>query len=142
MVTEADKEAAANQKSDIDDALINQAIDAPYLAKKAKRELNAKETKLIKVKGAITQDQLPKGFKVIATSGLLSHGEDGEQVFGDGETVIRYDPAAMGIRQRGRQDVHKLRGDYPAEKVDHKFSDLPTMTVVVREAMKEENGSD
>lgn len=118
MVTEEDKEAAASVKSDIDDALENQAIDALYLIKRAKREINAKETKLIKVKGAITKGDLPKGFKIVATSGHLSYDED-QEVFGNGETVIRYDPANMGIRQKARQDLHKLRADYPAEKVEH-----------------------
>ena len=26
---------------------------------------------------------------------------------------------AWDVRQKGRQDIHKLRGDYPSEKVEH-----------------------
>lgn len=60
----------------------------------------------------------------------------------DGMVVEEENVIDWGTRQKARQDAHKLRGDYPPEKVDHKFNNLPTMTVVVHEAMKEENGSD
>lgn len=114
MTTKADKEAqkklATNKPCEFDNALINQGINGPYLAKKLKEELEAEElTKFYDGKGSI------KGKR---------------------------EAVAWAIRQKARQDAHKLRGDYPPEKVDHKFTDLPTMTVVVREAMKEENGSD
>ncbi len=89
-------------------------VTAEFLITRLKRELNARETKIIKVKGAIKAEDLPKGFKIIATSGTLAYDKEGEQVFGDGETIIRYDPWNMGIQQRAREDAHKLRGDYPA----------------------------
>lgn len=88
MVTEDDKEAAASVKSDINDALTNQGIDGPYLAKKLKRELNAKETKA----------QIPKGHTEFVYS----------------KPLIAWD-----VRQKGRQDAHKLRSDYPPEKMEH-----------------------
>ena len=92
MPTEADKEAqkelATNEPSAFDNALVSQGINGPYLAKKAKRELNAKETKA----------QIPKGHTEFVYS----------------KPLIAWD-----IRQKARQDVHKLRGDYPSEKVEH-----------------------
>jgi hypothetical protein len=100
------------------EALDKHKITCDYLVRKLKSEMNAKETKTIKIKGAVSQDDLPKGFKIIAASGTLEYDEKGEQLFGDGETLIRYDPKALGIRQKARQDAHKLRGDYPAEKVE------------------------
>ena len=142
MATKADKEFMVNQPCDSVNELETHGITVDYLIKKLKRELNAKETKIIKIKGAVKQEDLPKGFKVIGTSGHLSYDKEGAEVFGDGETVIRYDPQALGIRQKGRMDAHKLRGDYPAEKQEHSFTDLHTMTAVVREAMNEEHGSD
>ena len=37
----------------------------------------------------------------------------------EGRVVESENVIAWGIRQRARQDAHKLRGDYPAEKVEH-----------------------
>ena len=88
MVTEADKEAACRDNPDIIDDLDNQGLTSKYLAKKLKRELNARETKA----------QIPKGENVFAYSKSL---------------------VACDVRQRARQDAHKLRGDYPAEKLEH-----------------------
>lgn len=59
----------------------------------------------------------------------------------DGEFAGEKRSIAWITRQRARQDAHKLRGDYPAEKTEHSFSDLPMMTAVVREMMKEKSGS-
>ena len=35
-----------------------------------------------------------------------------------GEVIQQEDVINWGTRQKARQDAHKLRGDYPAEKVD------------------------
>ena len=90
--TEADKEAqhklSENEPVDFDDALIDEGIDAPYLAQKAKEELEAHETKA----------QIPKGGQ---------------------EFIYSKDLVAWDTRQKARQDLHKLRGDYPSEKVEH-----------------------
>jgi hypothetical protein len=43
--------------------------------------------------------------------------------------VFESDPKiAWDVRQRARQDAHKLRGDYPAEK--HQISGLPSVVKV------------
>lgn len=90
-------------------------LTLPALTKLLKRELKAKITKSIKVKGAVSQDQLGKGRRIVATSGTIIETKD-SQAYGDGETVIEWDDIAWDIRQRARMDTHKLRGDYPAEK--------------------------
>lgn len=68
-------------------ALDSLGVDEAYLAKRLKRELNAKETKA----------QIPKG----------------EMEFSYSKPLIAWD-----IRQKARQDAHKLRADYPAEKLE------------------------
>ena len=93
-------------------------INSKFLITRLKREFNAKESRIIKVKGAIKQEELPKGFKIIGTSGFLAYTKKGEQVFGDGDTIIHYAPWNIGVQQRAREDVHKLRGDYAAEKTE------------------------
>jgi hypothetical protein len=90
-------------------------LTLPTLTKLLKRELKAKVTKSIKIKGAVSPDQLGKGRRIVATSGTMIETKDGH-VYGDGETVIEWDEIAWDIRQRARVDAHKLRGDYPAEK--------------------------
>ena len=104
------------------DKLIKGGIDDEYLIRQLKREFKSKEPKIIKVKGAVDQAGLPRGFKVITTSGLIMELEDAEGKktlkAGNGETVLQYHVRNIGIAQKARMDAHKLRGDYPAEKHD------------------------
>lgn len=37
------------------------------------------------------------------------------------EIIYSKSLAAWEIRQKARQDAHKLRGDYPAEATEHRF---------------------
>jgi hypothetical protein len=90
-------------------------LTLPTLTKLLKRELKAKVTKSIKIKGAVSPDQLGRGRRIVAASGTIIQTKDGND-FGDGETVIEWDEVAWDLRQRARMDAHKLRGDYPAEK--------------------------
>lgn len=75
----------------VEETLDKNKITVDYLAKKLKRELNAKETKA----------QIPKGKKEFAYS----------------KPMVAWD-----VRQKARQDAHKLRGDYPSEKVEHSIT--------------------
>jgi hypothetical protein len=87
-------------------ALDGEAITPRYLAKKLKSELNARETKVIK---AHTMKKTPD-----------TTGADGKIVSGK---IIEVDElfyskplVAWDVRQKARQDAHRLRSDYPAEK--------------------------
>jgi len=87
-------------------------ITLDYLAKKLRRELNAKKTTYKKLKGALNDSVLlPRGAKVVAKSSE--------------EVLIAINEIAWGTRQKARIDAHKLRGDYPAEKQDvhHDFAE-------------------
>jgi hypothetical protein len=106
-------------KTQMGSALIKEEITDEYLAKKLKGELKAKRSELIKIRGAIAQESLPKGYKLIAVSGTLAYSKDGDEIFGDGESLIERKVPDRQIQQKGRQDTHKLRGDYPAEKYEH-----------------------
>ena len=109
------------------DVLDGVGVTKEFLAERLKKEINAKETKTVKMKGAVSQDNLPqtpkgnvkRGYRIVTTSGLLSYQktEDGpEEVFGDGDTVLEIDYINWPISQKARMDAHKLRGDYPAAK--------------------------
>ena len=99
----------------IEQSLKSNGITPQYLAKKLKRELNAKVTKTFKLKGAVKADSLPRAFKIVSTSGVLSFTADAN-VYGDGDTLIRADFVEWGTRQKARMDAHKLLNHYPAEK--------------------------
>ena len=88
------------------------------LAKQLKRELKAKESRRVKVKGAVSPEALPRGRRLILTSGKIVLDKDGNEVSGDGETVVEWDEVAWDVQQRARMDAQKLLGLYPAERVD------------------------
>ena len=100
----------------IEGAFKAHGITAEYLTKKLKKELNAKNITRSKVRGAISQDNVSRGVKVIGTSGVVHENEKEGLIYGDGETVLEFKDADMAIRQKARMDAHKLRGDYPSEK--------------------------
>jgi len=82
---------------------------------------NAQETKLVKIKGGVSQAELPKGFDLIASTGLLSHGKDGD-IFGDGESLIKCDMIAHGTRLRAIDLALQLHDAMPSKKHDHRGS--------------------
>lgn len=77
------------------------------LLKCAEDELFAKRTILVKM-GRITDDYRGK-VKVIAESA--------------NETLVAVEVPDWGTRQRARQDIHSIRGDYAPMKVSHEITD-------------------
>lgn len=118
-------ELAADLLNPFKNVLLKGGIDDKFLIRQLKKELRSKEPKIIKVKGAVNPETLKKGYKIVTTSGEIIHSTDGGQDYGDGETVLQYEVANIGISQKARMDVHKLRGDYPAEK--HELSGSVTV---------------
>jgi hypothetical protein len=116
------EELTASVLSPIHQALDNEGITAEKLAKLAKAELNAKITKTVKVKGAIGGRKLPRGYKEVVSTGIIEESEDGN-FFGTGDTLIESRETNWTIRQKARMDIHKLRGDYPADKHEVKFNE-------------------
>jgi hypothetical protein len=100
------------------DKLEPAGISDDFLIKRLKREFNAREKKTVKVKGAVNPDTLAKGYKIVAVTGLVAYDKESNQVFGDGETLLEHNPWDMKIQQGARKDVHQLRRDYPAEKLE------------------------
>lgn len=115
-------------------------IDAEFLIRRLKRAFDAKTPVNIKIKGAINPDDLPKGYRVIATSGYLTYDKEGKQLCGDGETIVRFDYWDMGIQEGARKDTHKLRGDYAPEKV--KVEGLNGIADRLQKALEKKNNHD
>ena len=102
-------------------AMFDEGISEKYLAKKLKRELNAKVSKTQKLSGA-TND-LPKSYKLITTTGKIAYEKTKFGVienYGDGDTLIGWNEIDWATRQKARMDACKLLGAYPAE--EHKIS--------------------
>jgi len=115
-------------------------IDADFLIKRLKKAFDAKQTTNIKIKGAINPDDLPKGYKAVATSGFLAYDKEGRQLCGDGETLIQFNEDDMGIQEGARKDTHKLRGDYAPEKV--KVEGLNGIAERLQKALEKKNNHD
>lgn len=89
------------------EAFDNHGITLDSLVKQLSKELKAKETKFVKVKKGVLgsiEEKIPAGVKKI--------WETSEEV------LLAINAKAWGIQQNARQDAHKLRGDYPAEKLE------------------------
>ena len=117
------EELRASLANPVVDALDAEGLGLAYLIKKLKRELDAKATKLQKIKGKIPlndngKPQLAKGTRIVTQSEKPSLDKEGE-LYDDGETVIAVDEIDWSTRQRARMDAHKLRGDYAPDKVEH-----------------------
>jgi len=115
-------------------------ITDEFLITRLKRAFNAKAPVNIKIKGAVKQEDLPKGYKVVATSGFVTYDKEGGQLFGDGETIIRFDYWDLGIQEGARKDTHKLRGDYAPDKV--KVEGLNGIAERLQKALEKKNNHD
>lgn len=62
--------------------------------------LEAKETQRMKIRGAVKPEALQEGRRLVVTSGTLANDKEGNNVFGDGDSVIEWDDEALGIQQR------------------------------------------
>jgi hypothetical protein len=78
------------------------------LSRDLKRERQAKVTKTVKIRGAVKAGDLPRGYRIIATSGRIIKTEDGD-VAGDSETLIAWDEIAWDVRQRAHRRAQASR---------------------------------
>lgn len=98
---------------------LNEAgLDDDWEITRLKKEIAAKAApKTVKLKGALSPLGLPKGWQFITTTGVVEREKDKktggiETYYGDGETLVSLPLEDMGIQQRARQDVQKLKGRF------------------------------
>jgi hypothetical protein len=109
------REAAQEAKDETRAVLDAKGITVKKLACLLKKELLAKETKLVKIKGGVPtlsgDDAAPKkrtrrNFKTLLAGGI------------DQDGLIAVDVVAWGVRQNARMDAQKLLNLYPAKKIE------------------------
>jgi len=81
--------------------------------------LDAEETKLIKAKGAVNGNELLPGCEVITVTGEIITSKDGDQTYGDGETILAVNMPALGIQAKALDMGLKRKGMYAPEKREH-----------------------
>ena len=81
--------------------------------------MSAKQTHFIKAKGGVNEKDLPPGFSLVATTGTLSYGKEGEEIHGDGDTIIRVDMEAIETQRRTLDMAIKVKGMNAPEKQEH-----------------------
>lgn len=98
------------------------ALSEDALKTKVKSLMNAGETKFVKVKGAVMQEDLLPGQRIVCTSGVVKEekNDDGEvtEVFGAGDTLIAIDMDAKETQRRSTDMAIKIRGMYAADKLE------------------------
>lgn len=114
-------------------ALDDEGLTPAFLAKRLKSELHAKETKVF----APSEKALLVILKTMKESGL-DFKADAKKVL---LNLLLYSKPlpSWDVRQKARQDAHKLRGDYPPDKQEHRFPDGPVTFKVIYED-KPKNG--
>lgn len=82
----------------------------------------AHETKFIKVKGAIREEDLPPGASIVCVSGVVHEAKDDKgvvkDVYSTGETLVALEVQDKGIQRAGRDMGLRVKGMYAADKVD------------------------
>lgn len=72
--------------------------------------INAKETKFIKVKGAVNPDDLAEGTRVIASTGTIEKGAQGSEWYGDGDTLLAVETESLAIQTKNIETAVKIKG--------------------------------
>ena len=107
--------------------LTNRGITKDYLARKLKSELNAKETKFIKLKKNQLLSDAVKEIKDEVREILDGKAQPQRSKVRvvyetTEETIIAIDVKSLGIRQRAREDAQKLLELYPDPKLSVDFT--------------------
>ncbi len=98
-------------------AFEKEGITPEYLAKKLKKELNAKKIET---------------FKGTVVNVVPSDDPDEPDMIESDEVIYSKPMVAWDVRQKARQDAHKLLNHYPPEKREYSGPDGSPMSVDIR----------
>lgn len=77
--------------------------------------LNVKETKFQKIKGAVTEKDLPSNVSKLVTSGVIETDNEGGQDYADGETLVAISTDAIETQRRTLDMAMRIKGMYEAD---------------------------
>ena len=94
------------------------------LKDKLRELMSAKQTHLIKARGGgVNEKELPPGCSLVATTGTLAYGKEGEEIHGDGDTIIRVDMEAIETQRRTLDMAIRMKGMNAPEKRKHSLDE-------------------
>ena len=131
------KEADFNVRQETVKLLEKKGPKLDKILLRLRQALNAKETKVVKLKGATTKDEFPKGFDLIVNTGFLIEHDDGE-VFGTGESLVSYDLIAHGHRLKAVDLALQLHDAMPSQKHEHEHSVDPGLINAIISGLPED----
>lgn len=93
---------------------INQWLDEEGLTEIALKTkmlslMNADETKIVKIKGAMDPDSLPGNCVIIGTTGIIETDDEGS-IYSTGESLVAVNLAAIETQRRTLDMAMKVRG--------------------------------
>ncbi len=102
---------------------INTWLDDVGLSDEALKEKllqlsEAKETKFIKIKGFISNEDLPDHVTAIGTSGLVEETKDGQKKFSAGDTLVAVETDALSIQTKNLEMALKVKGLFSPEEIN------------------------
>lgn len=77
--------------------------------------VGAKKTIFQKIKGAVRQEDLPPGYRLITTSGMTEENNEGSPIFIDGDSLIEIEVDALGIQTKSLDMALRVKGLYAPE---------------------------
>ena len=78
----------------------------------------AKETKFIKIKGFISNEDLPEHVTAIGTSGIVEETKDGDKKFSAGDTLVAVETDALSIQTKNLEMALKVKGLFSPEEIN------------------------
>lgn len=128
-------------KDRVSEWLDNEGLSENTLQLKLKSLMEAKETKFMKVKGFVADEDLPDNVKALGTTGLVS-GKENKQAgevdkkYSAGETLIAIETESIETQRKTLDMALKVKGMYSPEK--HEHSGLDGINIIFRSTEKKD----
>lgn len=103
-------------RNEVETWLDDNALSTSALKEKLLSLIEAKQTKFIKIKGAVSAKNLPAGCELITTAGAVFETKDG-MIFGEGESLLAINTDSIETQRRSLDMALKIRGAYAPDEV-------------------------
>jgi hypothetical protein len=103
-------------QKEITDWLSEAGLSENALKIKLLNLLDAEETKIVKISGAVNPESLPDRCRVLCSTGSIESDKDSGEHFGTGETVLAISIRANETQRRTLDMAMKAKGMYAPER--------------------------